>query len=87
MTKSTYAFMAHFVDVLAIPGFAIATLYFATMSQKSVLEYLLLAFVGIGLLVDSVLSSHFLGSAVYVIGLLVLTVALWPTINETLSRK
>ncbi len=80
--------MTHFVDVLAVPCFFAATLYFATKPYKSLLEYGLLLFVGVGLFVDSVLTSRFLGSAAYVLMVITITIALYlhfgPTINKPL---
>ncbi len=44
-------------DVLAIPAFLTATVYFAVKSDKNLLEYFLLAFSVIGLCCDVVFTS------------------------------
>ncbi len=49
-------------DALAIPGFALAVWYFATREHKSVVEWLLLGFVTIGLVADIVFTLSFLFS-------------------------
>ena len=78
--------MTHFVDVLAVPFFFLATLYFIGKPQKSFLEYALLLFVGVGLFVDSILTSRFLGSAAYALIVISLTLVLYfefrPVINK-----
>lgn len=78
--------MTHFVDVLAVPFFFVATLYFATKPNKSLLEYGLLLFVGIGLFVDSVLTSRFLGSAAYVLMVITLTIVLYMNFGTTINK-
>lgn len=86
--RLTYEWMTHFVDVLAVPCFFLATLYFIGKPHKSLLEVALMIFVGIGLFVDSLLTSRFLGSAAYVLMVLALTLIIYiefrPVINKPL---
>ncbi len=86
--RLSYSYLTHFVDVLAFPFFFLAVLYFAAKPQRSPLEYALFAFAIVGLFVDSILSSRFLGSAVYILAALALTLiayhAYGPIINAPL---
>ena len=50
----------HYADVLAIPLFFLAFIYFLRKQNKTVIEYILMLFVLCGLLLDLTFSYQFL---------------------------
>ena len=54
--------IAHYGDMLAIPFFLLAFIYFYKKQNKTSMEYILLAFVLIGLICDIVFTYMFMSS-------------------------
>jgi hypothetical protein len=50
----------HYADILAIPFFLIAFIYFVMKKNKTVLEIILMLFVLCGFILDSIFSYNFL---------------------------
>ena len=50
----------HYADILAIPFFLIAFIYFVMKKNKTVLEIILMLFVLCGFILDSIFSYNFI---------------------------
>jgi len=55
-----YKNLAHYGDILAIPFFALLTIYFYNIKNKSILEYILFLFSISGVVLDIVYTYIFL---------------------------
>lgn len=55
-----YKNLAHYGDMLAIPFFALLTIYFYNIKNKSILEYILFLFSISGVVLDIVYTYIFL---------------------------
>jgi hypothetical protein len=54
--------ISHYGDILAIPFFFLLTLYFYNIKNKTLLEYILLAFSFTGFIMDILYTYIFLGN-------------------------
>lgn len=52
--------LIHYCDLLAVPCFLIAFIYFYTKNNKTLLEIFLMIFVLIGFIADSIFSYNYL---------------------------
>lgn len=55
-----YEKLSHYADILAIPLFALLTLYFYNIKQKTVIEYILFCFAITGFVLDICFTVLFL---------------------------
>lgn len=52
--------IAHYADILAIPGFLLLIIYFYSIRDKSIIEYVLLSFSMLGFILDIYFTYLFL---------------------------
>jgi len=57
--------LSHYGDILAIPFFALLVIYFYTIEQKSIIEYVLLYFSISGFILDILFMYIFLSNSKY----------------------
>lgn len=53
--------ISHYADILAIPMFLIAFIYFLLKENKTIFEYLLMSFMLIGFILDCIFTLQFFG--------------------------